>query len=219
MYKVHIVIDVDTNVPLFFIVTSDTEFDGKYLITILEKMQSLGMPPKKVYADEHYDTLENWANASFKYGAKCCINLAENAVFRDDGKPESLQKEYQRFHRNADFKTQDKIGFDEMLNYLLEHDKYQCVGAYFRNQWYLDWKKRKMELENSGEPEKKPRSKSEGLHGHIKENMLFEVFMDRRGMKYAEKHANMIMISLLMVALTRAQNGVLDGLTRIACLT
>jgi len=38
-------------------------------------------------------------------------------------------------------------------------------------------------------------------------------------MKYAEKHANMIMISLLMVALTRAQNGVLDGLTRIACLT
>ncbi len=219
MYKVHIVVDVDTNVPLFVIVTSGTEFDGKYLISILEKMQSLGMHPKRVYADEHYDTLENWAIASFKYGVKCQINLAENAVFRDDGKPESLQKEYQKFHHNADFKTQDKIGFNEMLTYLLEHEKHECIGAYFRNQWYLEWKKRKMELENSGEPEKKPRSKSEGLHGHIKENMLFEVFMDRRGMKYAEKHANMIMISLLMVALTRVQYGVLDGLTRIACLT
>jgi hypothetical protein len=219
MYKVHIVVDVDTNVPLFVIITTGTEFDGKYLISILEKMQSLGMHPKKIYADEHYDTLENWAVASFKYGVKCQINLAENAVFRDDGKPESLQKEYQRFHRNADFKSQDKISFDEMLDYLLEHEKYECVGAYFRNQWYLEWKKRKMELECSGELEKKPRSKSEGLHGHIKENMLFEVFMDGRGMKYAEKHANMIIISLLVVALTRVQNGVLDGITRIACLT
>ena len=219
MYKVHIVVDVDTNIPLFIIVTSGTEFDGKYLIPILEKMQSLGMHPKKIYADEHYDTLENWAVASLKYRVNCQINLAENAVFRDDGKPESLQKEYQRLRHNDDFKPQDKINFDEMLNYLLEYKKYECVGAYFRNQWYLEWKKRKMELESSGETEKKPRSKSEGLHGHIKENMLFEVFMDRRGMKYAEKHANMIMISLLVVSLTRVQHGVLDGLTRIACLT
>jgi len=72
-----------------------------------------------------------------------------------------------------------------------------------------------MKLEKTGESGEKPRSKSEGLHGHIKENMLFEVFMDGRGMKYAEKHANILMISLLVVALTRLQNGVLDGLTHI----
>jgi hypothetical protein len=219
MYKIHIVVDVPTNVPLFMIITSGTNFDGHYLIPILEKLHSLGIYPKKIYADEHYDTLENWATASVIYGVKCQINLAENAVFREDGKPESLQKEYQKLHRNIDFKLQNQIGFDEMLRYLLDHDKQECVGAYFRNQWYLEWTKRKMDLEKTGETEKKPRSKSEGLHGHIKENMMFEVFMDGRGMRYAERHANMILISLLVVALTRVQYGVLDGLTRIACLT
>lgn len=219
MYKVHIVVDIDTNVPLFVMVTSGTDFDGNYLIPILEKLQSLGIHPKKIYADEHYDTMENWAVASFNYGAKCHINLAENAVFRDDGKLSSLQKEYQRLHHNKDFKPQDKIDFDEMIQYLLKYEKYNCVGAYYRNQWYIEWQKYKMKLEKTGEPGEKPRSKSEGLHGHIKVNMLFEVFMDGRGMKYAEKHANMIIISLLVVALTRVQYGVLDGLTKIACLT
>ena len=71
----------------------------------------------------------------------------------------------------------------------------------------------------SVEKEKKPRYKSEGVHGHIKENMMFDVFMDGRGMRYAEKHVNMMIISLLAVALTRVQHGILDGLTRIACLT
>lgn len=76
-----------------------------------------------------------------------------------------------------------------------------------------------MELKKNNEEEEKPRSKSEGLHGHIKENMMFEVFMDGHGMAYAGKHVNMIMISHLVVALTRVQYGVLEGLTRIACLT
>lgn len=219
MYKIHFIIDVGTNIPLFVIVTSGTAFDGKYLISILKKLHSLGLHPKELYADEHYDTLENWAVASLKYKVNCHINLAENAVYRDDGKPVHLQKEYQGFRRNIDFRPQDKISFDEMLQYLLEQDKYECVGSYFRNQWYLTWKKYKEELEKKGEKEKKPRAKSEGLHGHIKENMMFEMFMDGKGMKYAQKHANMYTISLLVVALTRVQHGVFDGLTKIACLT
>ncbi len=219
MYKVHIVTDLGTNIPLFVMVTKGTVYDGHYLIPILEKLDSLGIHPQKIYADEHYDTLENWAIASMKYGMRCRINLAENTVFRDDGKPENLQREYQKLHCNDDFKPQDQISFDDMLQYLFKYGKNDCVGAYFRNQWYLKWKKYKMELEKNGETERKPRSKSEGLHGHIKENMMFEVFMDGRGMQYAEKHVNMIIISLLLVALTRVQYGILDGLTKIACLT
>lgn len=218
MYKVHLIMDVDTNIPLFVMVTSGTQYDGHYLIPILEKLHSLGIYPKKIYADEHYDTLENWAFASVKYGVKCQINLAENAVFRDDGTPENLQKVYQRYHCKADFKPKDKISFNAMLKYLFEHEKYKCVGAYFRNQWHLEWERYVMEIEKSGGTVEKPRSKSEGLHGHMKETLLFDVFMDGKGMKYAEKHANMIVISLLVVALTRLQHGVLEGLTRIACL-
>ena len=219
MYKVHIVTDVNTNIPLFTMVSSGTEYDGHYLIPILEKLSSLGIHPKKIYADGHYDIIENWAIVSMKYGAKLQIKLAENSIFRDDGKLKYLQKEYQKLHHNDDFKPQDQIGFDEMLQYLFEHGKYDCVGAYFRNQWYLKWKKKMVELKKNSEEEKNPRSKSEGLHGHLKENMMFEVFMDGRGMRYAEKHVNMILISLLVVALTRVQYGVLEGLTRIACLT
>jgi len=213
MYKVHFIIDIGTNIPLFVIVTDGTAFDGKYLITILNKLHSLGLHPKELYADEHYDSLENWAVASLKYKVNCHINLAENAIFRDDGKLEHLQKEYQRFRRNIDFRPQDKISLDEMLQYLLEQGKYKCVGSYFRNQWY------KMEIEKNGERKEKPRVKIEGFHGHLKNNLMFETFMDGKGMKYAQKHANIYTISLLMVALTRAQYGILDGLTKIACLT
>ncbi len=219
MYKVHLIMDVDTNVPLFVMVTKGTEYDGHYLLPILEKLYSLGIHPKKIYADEHYDTLKNWAFASMEYGVKCQINLAENAVIRNDGKRENLHKEYQRFHRNADFKPKDKINFKTLLEYLFEHAKYTCVGAYFRNQWYLEWKQYMMKIEKNGETVEKPRSKSEGLHGHMKETLLFDVFMDGKGMKYAEKHANMFVISLLVVALTRVQQGILGGLTRIAGLT
>ncbi len=219
MYKVHFVVDVVTSVPLFVMVTSGTEYDGHYLIPMLKKLRSLGIYPKEIYADDHYDTLENWAIVSVKHNAKLQIDLAENTIFRDDGKHENLQKEYQRLHHNVDFRPQDRIGFDEMCQYLLENGKYDCVGAYFRNRWYLEWKKHKMEIEKSGEREKKPRSKSEGVHGHIKENMMFDVFMDGRGMRYAERHVNMMIISLLAVALTRVQHGILDGLTKIACLT
>jgi len=59
------------------------------------------------------------------------------------------------------------------------------------------------------------RSKVEGHHGIIKNNLLLEVAMNRRGLENIHRHATMCLISLLSVALTRLQYGRVKELTSL----
>jgi hypothetical protein len=61
----------------------------------------------------------------------------------------------------------------------------------------------------------------EWLYGHekgdMKQQMLLEKFMDAWGIERAERHALMVYISLLAVALCRLQHGVVESLSCVRC--
>ncbi|MEM1515864.1 MAG: transposase [Candidatus Bathyarchaeia archaeon] len=58
-YKVHLVCDTESELPLAFEVTSADVHDSKMLPIMMEKIAKMGFKPKYVLADAGYDSIKN----------------------------------------------------------------------------------------------------------------------------------------------------------------
>lgn len=212
MVKVHIAVCLDTGVPLATRISGATTYDGDYLTPLLKKIRRLGFNFQEVYGDNHYGSFKNWAKVSLMFNAKCYFSLAENTIFREDGTIEGIQREYQKFWNEKDFMLQNEISIEDMLAYLLKHKKYECVGAYYRNQF---WKIRE-KSKHIYKYIKSKRNLCESLHGIMKEQLDMDKHLSGKGWEKIEIYALQYLITMVIVALIRIENGIEGGFTKVS---
>jgi hypothetical protein len=212
MVKVHIAVCLDTGIPLAVTISGANTYDGDYLIPLFKRIRRLGFDFKEVYGDNHYGSLKNWAVVSLMFNTTCYFSLAEPNVFRKDGTEEYIQREYQKFWNENDFQLRNKVTIEEMLNYLLKHGRYECVGAYFRNQF---WKIRDKN-EHIYKYIKSKRNLCESLHGILKEQLDMDKHLSGKGWEKIEIYVLQFLITMVIVALIRIENGVKEGFTKVS---
>ena len=199
MVKVHTLICLDTGIPI-----ATTVSDG------LVKARTLGINPKEVYADGHYNTFENWAKINIYFNTKCYFNLAENDKCREDGTKANIQRIYQKHHNNEDWKMTKN--FNQMIRYLVYHDDYESVGAYFRNEYW----KLKTNDPNEYKTTKGKRALCENLHSILKEQLNFDKHLPKKGWTNIEMYVLEFMITILMTTYIRGKNGIKEGFMKLS---
>ena len=215
MVKVHVASCLDTGIPLAFVVSGANEYDGKFLIPLLEKIKTLGIIFEEVYGDGHYDTLENWAKVNILYKAKCYFNLREDAVYNQDGCYDEIKRQYQKFHTQDDFKVSSEMSFEFMAEYLIRRGVYTCVGNYHRNQWF----NLKMTEPFKFTEIYSKRNRCETLFSILKEQLGFENNLAGNAWKGWDKlniYVAQFLSSTVVVAIIRLENGISDGLMKIS---
>lgn len=210
MVKVQFLVCVDTGIPITSIVTDGNSYDGHYLMSLLNKAKSLGFDIKEVYGDNHYGSYENWAKVSVLFGAKCFFNLCEDDTLRPDGTERKIRQQYQRFWKEEGFVPD--ADFNYVCKFLMEHGVYESVGAYYRNQW---WKIRQKDLVEY-KVLKSPRNNNETLHGILKEQLDFNKHLSRKGWNNIDIYVKQYVITMVIVALIRAENGVKGGFVKVS---
>lgn len=215
-YKIHGAYDLDRNIPLAIIITSMNESDTPYFKPLLIKLHELGIKFEKVFADGAYDSFEHFAIIHLVYNAKFYTNPGENAIFNDKGTPEGIQHEYNRLRKKNDFLPPDQITFQEKLQFLMKYEKWDAVGSYFRNQFLEKWIKWQEEKKNGNQVPYNERNAAEGYHGFVKKYLNLQNYFDYRGIRNVERHVRWTYLSILGIALARAQNGITEDLTQIA---
>lgn len=211
MVKIHFVTCINTGVPLAFRVTDGTAYDGHHLMSLLRKLDALGIDFKEIYADSHYGTFKNWARVSVGYGATAYFDLEKNAVERDDGTEEHIEQTYRDLVENGSGIMPEHLSFDEMCRALIRRGEYEPVGAYFRNEW---WRVRRNDEQRYSRIYHR-RNASENLHSILKDQLLMDKNLNVKGYDAIEKYVEQFMLTLTYVALTRVGNGVTEGLTRV----
>lgn len=215
-YKIHGAYDLDRNIPLAIIITSMNESDTHYFKPLLAKLHEFGIKFEKIFGDGAYDSFEHFAIIHLIYNAKFYTNPGENAIFNDKGTPDGIQHEYNRLRKKNDFLPPDQITFQGKLQFLMKYEKWDAVGSYFRNQLLEKWIKWQEEKKNGDHIIYHDRNAAEGFHGFIKKYLNLQNYFDYRGIRNVERHVRWTYLSILGIALARAQNGIADDLTQIA---
>lgn len=211
-YKIHGVCDLDYNIPLAIVITPMNVFDSTIFKYLLDRINKTGIQFEKVYTDSAYDAYEHFALVHMKYNAKFYTRLQENTVYHEKGTPAGIQHEYNRLRNKEDFLPPDKITFEDKLRFLMKYKKFKPVGIYFRNKFIEKCYKK---IEN-GLDTKNLRNAVEGLHGFLKNYLNLQNYLDYKGIRNVERHVRWTYLSILGIALARAQNGITENLTQIA---
>jgi hypothetical protein len=98
--KQHALVDVDSMEIIAFLISSDEVGDAKVLPLLLEAARRGGHNIGTVFADNSYDSFENW-DAVTEFGADFVINLKKNA-----------KKGLRSFERNAEIRIIEAVGYD-----------------------------------------------------------------------------------------------------------
>lgn len=215
-YKVHGAYDLDRNLPLAIFITPMNEGDSPYFKYLLMKLCTLGIKFEKVFADGAYDSYENFALVHLGFKAKFYTNLGENTKFNEKGTIEGIQKEYNRLRNKEGFLPPDQITLEKKLELLGKYGKFEPVGAYFRNQLLERWDEWKIQKKEGKHIPYNDRNAAEGYHGFIKKYLNLQNYFDYRGIRNVERHIRWTYLSVLGIALARAQNGITENLTQIA---
>ena len=206
MYKVHELTCLDTGVSLTCLVTDANEYDGHFLIPMLNKIWRKGIRFEEVYGDTHYSTIPNWAKVNIDYDAKCVFNVGVRDVLHDEGRSEYILSLYNKHWQDPDY--QKKAGFPYILRFLYDKGHWKNVAHYHRNRWIWEWVKGK-----DARVKYRDRTEVERKHSHFKNSLLLEKNLDVEHQHEIKKYVLEFWITELAIALTRVQNGVTTGLT------
>jgi len=116
-HKEDIVTDIATCLPIYNATIGGTECEGHVFIDGLEHLKGIGIAVKDVWVDGTYATLENIATAHTQLGTTMHYQSQESWVMREDGDPEHIQKVYQSFWEDPEFRAGAEL--HEMMRFLV----------------------------------------------------------------------------------------------------
>jgi len=210
-YKVHGVYDLDFQLPVALEFTKINDGDAPHLPRLLDKLHSLGMDPREVYADGAYASYDNLAFIATNCRGKAHFNFKSDAKENKIGSVVAITRLYKTLWKHDGYDPNAPL--EKMLDFLMNKGYTEEVGAYYWNRYVRDWR----DSRDSTKKAYNRRAAIEAFHGHMKQQMLLEKFMDARGIERAERHVLMSYISLMAVALCRLQHGIADGLSNVKC--
>jgi len=200
---------VDNNIPLAHCSSDMKDFDGWYLAPLLEKSQVRGGEVELVLGDNHYSTTDNYASVHVNFEAKAHFNLAVSDVIHPEATKEKLDELYDDLCDRSYYVKDADENYKHSI--LIGHGYKKIVGQYYRNGLIREFE----ECPDSAEDLYHQRSKVEGYHGHIKEGLVLESAMNRRGIENTHRHASLCLIALLSVAMTRLKAGYVEELNHL----
>lgn len=100
----------------------------------------------------------------------------------------------------------------EIIKYLVYHQNIEPVGAYFRNEhWRLKTYDKEGYIARKGK-----RELCENFHSIIKDQLNFDKNLSGKGWDKINIYVYQFLITIIIVALIRAENGVNDGFMKIS---
>lgn len=208
-YKTDIVVENKHNLPLRATLLDGDEGEGKCLPESLAYLHRIDLLPTVMYVDGGYTSYENIATAETKYRVELRYRIEVDWVLNPKGFEEYLRTINQKCWKDEGFKTNATI--DYILRFLLEHGYTEEVGAHFRNM-------RMAEYEESPDcylDVFHRRNVGEGFNGYAKDQIDLERDIPK-GKEKVRVHTLSRLCSVIVVALTRAQNDVFDNLGSVA---
>jgi len=206
-YKLDVTLDAEHDVPLQYVPMEITSDEGQNLIPSQKHLVDLGLCEEERVVDDSYATFPNVASSELS-NVSLSYKIAKNWVFKEEGDPEEIKRLYQKYHSCDDFVVNQNLDF--MLRYLYKKGEYETVGGFFRNK--------RMEEKNSEEYKEKCKRRSshmEGFFGRVKTTTLLDDRPCKRGWQGFLFRAGAAMLTLVIAALIRVQNGVTCHLTNV----
>lgn len=211
-YKVDVVTDLKTGIPLSKRVTGINCDESNDLIPQLEEIMKAGINVKNHWIDGGYDDYHNLAWMGV-HKIRAHHPVHKNWVHNEKGEVSKLKKLYNKHWKDEDYRANAPT--ESILLSLFEKGYDEEVGSFFRN----DSMERYQEDPEAYERDYHKRSREEGNNGYWKEHLGIEDRLTVKGMERVDRYITRNMCALLAIALCRLQHGVKENLTSVAYFT
>jgi len=222
-YLVHHVICATTGLTLNWLVAPGNIDEGQFMLPMLAKAIADGFKPKRLIVDNGYAHFFNYEVPNL-LGIKLLIGFRRKknkSSWR--GNPRTLRLRFKKMIKAGKLTLQklaelgldpdpEKNILDDIVCALAIAGEHRYAGAYYRNKslaWFRRDRKGWMSVFAP------PRSFIEGTHGHQKDWLGLDDFVER-GLRKAKLHVGLCMLCEAAVALTRGQHGFTGSLTSCA---
>jgi len=212
-WKADIVLDLDYQLPLTKQHIGINDDEGKCFPQSMKTLTNIGIKPENVWFDGKYATYENIAIAQAEYFAEAHYNIAQSWTRNSNSNEYEIKRQYNKHWREKDFVPGTDIGY--MMKFLVEHDKYECVGAYFRNARMAEYE----EVPDTYLDDYHNRNKDEGFNGKLKNVLNIEICTKGKYGDKVDLYTTLSLVGVLAVAVTKLQRGIKKNLGSVAYLT
>ena len=181
-----------------------------------------GIWPKEAVFDNGYASHYNYELMGLM-GIKLLIGFRRRAKPSWRGKPKTLNLRYRKMVKAGKLSAQklavlgmeansEKNSLEEVVCALAIAGQHEYAGAYYRNLSLAEFRRDKTGWKSVYGP---PRSFIEGTHGHQKDWLGLDDFVEK-GLRKVQLHVALCMLCEAAVACTRVQNGCFEALTSCA---
>ncbi len=132
-YKAHNVVDLDFGLPLALEFTKINDGDSPHLPSLLDKLHTLGMDPRDIYADGAYASYDNLAFVATNCRGNAHFNFKSTAKENKMGSKAAIMRLYKTLWKHEGYDPGASI--DTALEFLMNKGYTEEVGAYYWNQY------------------------------------------------------------------------------------
>lgn len=206
-YKAHNVVDSEYGVPLDFKLTILNHNEGLELPDALRRARARGCPIDDVLADTAYNSQSNFGMVCQELRARFWTRFPKPSAIDLKGEVERLWNRYERCWKDDGYEP--GVSFERRLEYLYRKGGHHRldVGRYHRNETFrvlISDPERYEEMYNR-------RVLVEGHQGYWKQHVGMTK-LEGRSMEFIDVRIIVRLMGILVVALTRLQNGIRSGL-------
>lgn len=211
-YKLDLVMDRVLGVPLGKELIGVNEPEGACLRPGLERLKRLGFHVESIAIDHGYTGFENLAYLA-RRGIRVHCRPNKSWVVRSDATIAELRRWYGKHWSDDAYRSNATL--DRVVAFLVDKGHTELVGAWYRNDLMAELEEAPTEaLEVYHQ-----RNYSESVNGHFKNDLDLVWGWKGCGPESFDLHATQCVVSLLIVALTRARNGITSDLTSLRGFT
>jgi hypothetical protein len=204
-YKADLLLDKPTGLPVVKTTLDLGEAEGGNLIPTWERARALGLPLKAARIDGGYTSFKNLAHAAMHWVEVYC-KITETWVIHPEASLAALQAKYAAYWEHPDYVPHP--GLRKLVTFLVERGEDELVSKWFRNSILREYEEAPGEYLDVYHE----RNTSESGNGHLKNDLDLAWGWRGKGKRSFDLHSSLCCISLLVVALTRAQHGVATNL-------
>jgi len=221
-YLIHHLICAKTGLTINWIVAPGNVDEGQFMLPMLAKTMADGFKPEVLVLDNGYAHYFNYEIPNL-LGIKLLIGFRRKNKFSWRGKPRTLKLRFRKMIKAAKLTLEklselgvdpdpEKNSLEDVVCALAVAGQHEYAGAYYRNRSLAEFRRDRKGWQSLYGP---PRSFIEGSHGHQKDWLDLDNFVER-GLRKAKLHVALCMLCEAAVACTRVQHGCTEALTSCA---
>ena len=221
-YLLHHLICAKTGLTLNWLVAPGNVDEGQFMLPLLAKTMADGLKPKLLIVDNGYAHFFNYEIPNL-LGIRLLIGFRRKNKFSWRGKSLTLRLRFRKMIKAGKLSAQklavlgmeansEKNSLEEVVCALAIAGQHEYAGAYYRNLSLAEFRRDKTGWKSVYGP---PRSFIEGTHGHQKDWLGLDDFVEK-GLRKVQLHVALCMLCEAAVACTRVQNGCFEALTSCA---